>query len=123
MAYIVPNHSRLAVDAKVSTTDRDQIYPGMSVRVRFTAFSQRATPELFGKILRVASDQSGGTDNVPVHYAVRVDIPEQEIGRLKNLKIVPGMPAEVMMTGYARTVLSYLTKPLTDQFTRAFREN
>jgi hypothetical protein len=30
------------------------------------------------------------------------------------------MPAEAIMTGQPRTILSYLTKPLTDQFGRAF---
>lgn len=34
----------------------------------------------------------------------------------------PGMPAEVFFPTGARTILSYLVKPLSDQVERAFRE-
>ena len=122
LAFIVPSQSKLVVDANVQTIDRDQIYPGMSARVRFTAFSQRTTPELFGEIQRVASDQSGGQDGRPAYYAVRIALSHKEVERLGTLEIVPGMPAEVMMTAKPRTVLSYLMKPVTDQFNRAFRD-
>ena len=33
------------------------------------------------------------------------------------------MPAEVLMTGQARTVIPYLTKPIADQVHRAFRDD
>ena len=38
------------------------------------------------------------------------------------LKLIPGMPVEVFITTGERTALSYLVKPVTDQFNRAFRE-
>ena len=36
--------------------------------------------------------------------------------------IQPGMPVEAYLTTSRRTALSYLTKPVTDQFARAFQE-
>ncbi len=120
IAEIIPNKSRLVVDAMVQTIDRDQVRQGMLARVRFTAFNKRETPELTGSIQRVASDQSGGAGDVPPFYAVRIVFDAEELGRLGDLTIKPGMPAEAIMTGEPRTVLSYLTKPLTDQFGRAF---
>jgi HlyD family secretion protein len=123
LAYIVPSDTGLVVDANVQTIDRDQIYPGMTARVQFTAFSQRSTPQLYGRIERVASDQSTGPDGrVPPYYAVRIKLLDGEMKRLDGLDIVAGMPAEVMMTARPRTVLSYLMKPMTDQFNRAFRD-
>ena len=122
LASIVPTESKLVVDATVQTIDRDQIYPGMPARVRFTAFSQRTTPELSGTIAQVASDQASGRDGVQPYYAVRIALTPSEIARLGGLEITPGMPAEVMMTAQPRTVLSYLMKPMTDQFNRAFRD-
>ena len=35
---------------------------------------------------------------------------------------LPGMPVEVFMSTEPRTALSYFSKPFTDQFSRAFRE-
>ncbi|MGE0079842.1 MAG: hypothetical protein AB7U81_00930 [Thiohalomonadaceae bacterium] len=37
-------------------------------------------------------------------------------------RLVPGMPVEVFITTEERSVLSYLARPLIDQFARAFRE-
>ena len=42
--------------------------------------------------------------------------------QLNGMKLVPGMPAEVFVSTQERTVVSYLTKPFTDQMNRAFRE-
>jgi HlyD family secretion protein len=47
--------------------------------------------------------------------------PEQ-VARLGNVKLVPGMPVEAFIKTYDRTVISYFTKPLHDQILRAFRE-
>ena len=38
-----------------------------------------------------------------------------------GLRLIPGMPVEAFIQTGERTVLSYLTKPLTDQINRAFR--
>jgi len=45
-----------------------------------------------------------------------------ELARLGDHKLLPGMPVEVFISTHERTALSFLTKPLTDQLSRAFRE-
>ena len=39
------------------------------------------------------------------------------------MQLKTGMPAEVYVETGSRTMLSYLTKPLRDQFERAFLQN
>jgi HlyD family secretion protein len=51
-----------------------------------------------------------------------VEVSPAEMKRLGELKLVPGMPVEVFMQTGERSLLSYLMKPLRDQFSRAFRE-
>jgi HlyD family secretion protein len=41
---------------------------------------------------------------------------------IDGLKLLPGMPVEAFVQTGARTVLSYLIKPLHDQILKAFRE-
>jgi HlyD family secretion protein len=53
---------------------------------------------------------------------VRIAIPEEEIIRLGDIRLVPGMPAEVFIQTTPRTVLSFFIKPLQDQISKAFRE-
>ena len=37
--------------------------------------------------------------------------------------MIPGMPVETFIATDARTPLNYLVRPLTDYFTKAFRES
>ena len=46
----------------------------------------------------------------------------EEVARLEGLKLLPGMPVDAFIQTDARTVLSYLIKPLRDQIVKAFRE-
>jgi HlyD family secretion protein len=49
-------------------------------------------------------------------------LPEEERRLLAGLQLMSGMPAEVFMQTGSRTMLSYLSKPILDQFQRAFVE-
>lgn len=66
----------------------------------------------------IAQDQK----TAATYYVARITLPKDEIARLGNLRLVPGMPVDAFIqTGY-RTVASYLVKPLHDQVVKAFRE-
>jgi HlyD family secretion protein len=49
-------------------------------------------------------------------------MPPQEVARLGDAKLIPGMPVEAFVQTGDRTLMSYLIKPLSDQLMRAFRE-
>jgi len=42
--------------------------------------------------------------------------------QVDKMRLVPGMPVEAFIATGERTAISYLVKPVTDQFVRAFRE-
>ena len=56
------------------------------------------------------------------YYTVRVALPLAEVARLKEIRLLPGMPAEVFIQTHDRTPLQYLLKPLQEQIARTFRE-
>lgn len=120
---IVPKNDMLTVEVKVGPQDIDQIRLGQRAVLRFSAFNQRTTPELNGEVSRIAADVSEDTKTGATFYTVRVALPDSEIVRLKELKLLPGMPVESFIQTGERTVMSYLIKPLHDQLTRAWREN
>ena len=45
-----------------------------------------------------------------------------DLGKLGNVTLIPGMPVEVFAETAEMTALSYLVKPFLDQAARAFRE-
>ena len=57
------------------------------------------------------------------YFPVRVRIDAEMLKRYPELKLRTGMPAEAFIETGSRSMLSYLTKPLRDQFARAFRDN
>lgn len=90
--------------------------------LRLSAFNQRTTPELKGLLTKVAADLTIDEKSGLGFYKARVVLPKEEVAKLKGLTLTPGMPAEVFFPTGARTILSYLVKPLSDQIERAFRE-
>ena len=119
---IVPDSDELMVEARLQPHDVDQVRPGQTAFVRFSAFNQRVTPELTGQVSYVSADVSHDQQSSAPYFTVRVTIPEEERHRLAGLQLVSGMPAEMFMQSGSRTMMSYLLKPITDQLQRAFVE-
>ena len=119
---IVPKGDLLAIEAKVSPQDIDQLHLGQPAGLRFSAFNQRTTPEITGSISRISADVSADQRSGQNFYTIRIATSPEEIARLGNVKLLPGMPVEVFIKTYNRSVISYFTKPLHDQVMRAFRE-
>lgn len=119
---IVPTNDRLTVTAKVSPFDIDQLALDQPVSMRFSAFNNRITPELFGKVTYISAERINDEKTGQVFYKATVQVNPEEMGKLGGLKLVPGMPVEVFFRTGERSLISYITKPLRDQFARAFRE-
>ena len=119
---IVPQKDDLQVEAKVNPHDIDKLQVGQNTLLRFSAFNQRTTPELNGVVSRVSPDVTTEQRTGQSYYTIRVSMPPEEIARLGDVKLIPGMPVEAFVQTGDRTMLSYLMKPLRDQLMRAFRE-
>lgn len=122
MMLIVPDADNLTVEAKVNPQDVDQLQPGQAAMLRFSAFNQRTTPEIQGRVTRISADTTTDQRTGQSYYTIRIAMPNEEVLRLGDVKLIPGMPVEAFVQTGDRTVWSYLVKPLHDQFMRAFRE-
>ena len=122
LMLIVPQADDLQVEAKVNPVDIDKLQIGQKTLLRLSAFNQRTTPELNGVVSRVSPDVTTDQRTGQSYYTIRVSLPAEEIARLGDSRIIPGMPVEAFVQTGDRTMLSYLMKPLHDQFMRAFRE-
>jgi HlyD family secretion protein len=118
---IVPQTDDLQVEAKVNPQDIDKLQIGQKTLLRLSAFNQRTTPELNGVVTRVSPDVTTDQRTGQTYYTIRVSMPPKEVARLGEVKLIPGMPVEAFVQTGARTLLSYLIKPLHDQLMRAFR--
>ena len=119
---VVPKADDLSVEAKVNPQDIDKLQVGQKTVLRMSAFNQRTTPELNGVVTRVSADVTADQRSGQTYYTIRVSMRPEEVARLGEVKLIPGMPVEAFVQTGDRTMLSYLMKPLHDQLMRAFRE-
>ncbi|KQT20305.1 hemolysin secretion protein D [Bradyrhizobium sp. Leaf396] len=122
LMLIVPQADVLVVEAKIAPKDIDEIRLQQSAVLRFTAFNQRTTPEVHGTVTLVGADEITDDKSGKSYFKIQITPSSEELVRLKQEKLVPGMPVEAFVQTTSRTALSYFAKPITDQVTRAFRE-
>jgi membrane fusion protein, type I secretion system len=120
---IVPDTDTLTIEARIAPQDIDQLHLGQVALLRFSAFNQRTTPEIYGQVNLISADLTQDQRTGASYYVVHITPDANEIARLGNFRLVPGMPVEAFLQTDERTVLSYLIKPLRDQIVKAFRES
>jgi HlyD family secretion protein len=118
---LVPENDQLVVEAQISPAQIDRVHADQEAVLRFTSFGSRETPEYIGSVDTVSPDLITDQRTGMSYYKARIEMPQEALDELGS-KFVPGMPVEVFIVTGDRTVLSYLTKPLTDQIMHTFRE-
>jgi HlyD family secretion protein len=121
--FIIPQDRPLVIAARVDPIHIDKITLGQPVNLRFSALDQRTTPELTGEVAKVSPDAFVDQARGLSYYRAEITLPEAEQAKLPNtIRLLPGMPVEAFIRTGDRTPLAYLTKPLTDYFSKAFRD-
>lgn len=122
--YLVPQDRPLVITAQVEPIHIDQIFLGQEVNVRFSAFDQRRTPELVGIVKQVSADSFEDERSNISFYRAEIELMEGQTERLpEGMVLIPGMPVEAFIRTDDRSPLTYLIKPLSDYFAKAFRES
>ncbi len=123
LLYIVPQDRPLIITARIQPRDIDQIRDGQDVTLRFSAFNQRQTPELYGTVVNVSGDAFEDQASGMSFFRTEIALNDGEVDRLPDgITLVPGMPVEAFIRTSDRTPAEFLLKPLTDFFARAWRE-
>ena len=76
-----------------------------------------------GTVSWVSADRVDDTKSDTSYYMARIEVNHDDLARLANVQLYPGMPVEVMILGHERTVADYLLGPINRTFSRGMREN
>lgn len=120
---LVPDSESVVIEGNISPSDIDQVRKGQPVRVRFSAVSASNTPELRGRVGYIGADSVYDEKSGRQYVPVRVSIDPSAAKGIPLSGLKPGLPAEIFIETGNRSMLSYITKPLRDQFARSFRDN
>jgi HlyD family secretion protein len=120
--YVVPKDTPLIVRTRIDPIHIDQVHVGQEAVLRFSAFDQRTTPEVTGHVTGVSADAYHDERLGMSYYEADVALDDGMLEKLDHVTLMPGMPAETFIRTNDRSALSYFVKPLSDYFTRAFRD-
>jgi HlyD family secretion protein len=122
---LLPTADELIIEVNVRPQDIAHVKIGQDAIVRLTALNQRLTPMVPGKVVYVSPDAVPNerklqSDNI---YVARIELDAKKVGEITDFLPTPGMPAEVYIKTGERTFFDYLTRPVRDTMSRAFRES
>lgn len=119
---IVPQSSKLVIDARLRPIDIDTVFPGMQARVLLTAYRQRNLPQIHGVLRSVSADSLLDDRSGQSYFLAKVEVDRTSLAALGDIRMLPGMPAEIMLLSGEQTLLDYIVSPITDSLDHSFRE-
>ena len=122
---ILPTSSDLIIDAKVSPADIAYIKEGQDATVKLDAYDYSIFGSMTGTVNYISPDtlMEQTPKGEEPYYRVLIVITGAEFkGREDKIVIKPGMTASVDIKAMERTVLSYLTKPITKTLSEGLGE-
>jgi HlyD family type I secretion membrane fusion protein len=119
---ILPENALLIIEGRIHPVDINHVRVGGSVEIQLTAFKQRTTPHVEGKVIYVSADRlTDPVTNMP-YYEMHVEPVADSLKAGGDLKLQAGMPAELFVKTGERTALEYLIEPVAVFLRRAARE-
>jgi HlyD family secretion protein/epimerase transport system membrane fusion protein len=119
---IVPKDDQLVVEAQMKPTDIDGVVPGQPAEIRLTTLNSYTLAPLHGTVMYVSADRLTDSRTAGAYYTVRIETNPEEVALLKDVQLVPGMPAEVMIDKGSRTFFEYLMGPIGRVLNNAMRQ-
>lgn len=120
---IVPSEDTLVVEAKIKPSDIGFLRIGQEAKINITAYDSSIYGSLPGVIETISpdaiEDEKSGDRFYNIKVRTKADALKSDAG---DLRIMPGMAAEVAILNGKRTVLAYIMKPLADVRGKALQD-
>jgi membrane fusion protein, adhesin transport system len=109
LAVIVPTDSAIAVEARLSPSDRAEVWPGLPAIVKISAYDFSVYGGLKGSVVEVSPDALQDERGQP-YSRIRLEASAASFG--PDRPVVPGMVADVDILSGRHTILETLLRPL-----------
>lgn len=122
---LLPTSSDLIVEAKVKPMDIAYVKEGQQASVKLDAYDFSIFGAMAGEVIYISPDtlMEKTPQGEQPYYRVQIRIDGAKYQhRAKDIVIKPGMTASVDIKAMERTVLSYLTKPITKTLSEGMGE-
>ncbi len=134
---IVPQNDFLIIEAKLMAKEinsllntgldlfnynHQDINNLLDAKINLVSYSSRRYKKLKGSVFYVGTDVTVDSRMGYTYYPLKIMISKKELeyAAKKNMKLFPGMPAEVYILTESRTPFSYIISPITASLDKAF---
>ena len=121
LAEIVPENNVLQIEAGVNPKDIAYVRVGQKAKISFTAFDMAIYGQVDGTVTKIAANSTANEDGTSFYQAI-IEVDSKSIAKEQNIIIQSGMQCDVSIIGQERTVLSYISNPITKLSMRALQE-
>lgn len=123
---LLPVSNNLIAEAKIPSSDIAFIAIDQDASIKLDAYDSSIYGAMHGKVSYISSDTlTEDTKQGPFsYYRVRIRLTSNEFkgDKAREIKLRPGLSASVDIKAMERTVLSYLTKPITKTLSQSMGE-
>lgn len=118
---IIPSGGPMIVEAQMRLADVTDVAAGENADIRLLAVPASTRPALSGTVETVSADRVVDEGSGQSYYALRVSLDPEQVADA-GVDMTAGMPVQVVIPTRGRTLIDYLTSPLLDEVSGAFRE-
>lgn len=123
LMQIVPANAKMIVSAEIAPKDIADVKVGMPARVTLTAYNSSTHPPIDGTVTLVSADARVNDKTGLTHFIAEVTITPADLAASgPDVKLTPGMQANVAIVTGSRSILGYLVQPFTNAMRDAMRE-
>lgn len=123
---LVPWGDKLVVEAKLPPSDISFVRVGQVAAVKLDAYDYSIYGIFHGKVVYISPDalMEKTAQGEKQYFRVRIALDSTELiaKNGKKIEVTPGMTTQVDIVTGNRTVLQYLTKPITKTLSESFHE-
>ncbi len=124
LAQIVPNDEKLKIQASILPKDIAYVKVGQKARIAFQSYDMAIYGQFDGIVTKLARSTvtEGNANQEITFYPAVIEIDSSQFENLNNIVLQSGMLSDISIIGQERTVLSYITNPITKLSQRALQE-
>jgi HlyD family secretion protein len=119
---VVPENEKLVIESQIRPEDADGVHIDAAVDVRISGAGSKRTKRLLGRVVSVSADRLTDRLRGNSYFVLRAEVPRAEFETATERALYPGMPVELFVMKGQKTIIEYLVSPLTDFFSRSFRQ-
>jgi adhesin transport system membrane fusion protein len=123
---LLPTESDLIVEVKIQPIDMSHLVKGLKAIIKLDAYDFSIYGAMIGEVDYISSDSltEQGRNGDTIYYKAKIRIKEKEFRNkfANQIQINPGMTVTVDIKTGSRTVLEYITKPITKTISESLSE-